>query len=76
MKQKVSVMNLNATLIKGKNLKEPMVLFPLSQYQKLMEYIEDIEDRMSVKQCENEPVFDFKQLLKKLDKKKGFNRKL
>lgn len=69
-------MNLNTTLLKDKNLNEPMVLFPLSQYNKLMEYIEDIEDSMSVKQSVNEPVFDFKQLLKKLDKKKGIKRKL
>ena len=69
-------MNLNTTLIKDKNLKEPMVLFPLSQYQKLMEYLEDVEDRASVKECENEPVFDFKQLVRKLDKKKGIKRNL
>ncbi|NCO32211.1 hypothetical protein GW891_05635 [bacterium] len=53
-----------------------MVLFSLSQYNKLMEYLEDIEDRISVKECENKPVFDFKQLVKKLDKKKGIKRKI
>ena len=69
-------MNLAITLIKDKNLNEPMVLFSLRQYNKLMEYLEDIEDRISVKECENKPVFDFKQLVKKLDKKKGIKRKI
>ncbi|MBI4649638.1 MAG: hypothetical protein HY738_24310 [Bacteroidia bacterium] len=69
-------MNLDITFIKNKNLKEPMVLFPLKQYLELMQYLEDIEDRISVKESENEPVFDFKKLLKKLDEKKGIKRAL
>lgn len=35
--------------------KEPMVIFPLKQYESLMEYLEDIEDRLSVITRKNEP---------------------
>jgi len=35
--------------------KEPMVIFPLKQYESLMEYIEDIEDRLAVITRTNEP---------------------
>jgi tetrahydromethanopterin S-methyltransferase subunit F len=35
--------------------KEPMVIFPLKQYVSLMEYIEDIEDRLAVITRSNEP---------------------
>ena len=35
--------------------KEPMVIFPLKQYESLMEYLEDIEDRLAVITRKNEP---------------------
>jgi hypothetical protein len=41
---------------KESGYKEPMVIFPLKQYETLMEYLEDIEDRLSVMERENEPV--------------------
>jgi len=39
----LTVKHLNET-----GFKEPMVIFPLKQYESLMEYLEDIEDRLSV----------------------------
>jgi hypothetical protein len=36
--------------IKETGFREPMVIFPLKQYEALMEYLEDIEDRLSVKE--------------------------
>ncbi|MHC1776472.1 MAG: hypothetical protein AB9834_13800 [Lentimicrobium sp.] len=46
--------------IKEKNLnesgfKEPMVIFPLRQYETLMEHLEDVEDRLAVMERANEP---------------------
>jgi hypothetical protein len=41
--------------INEKEFKEPMVIFPLKQYESLMEHIEDIEDRLAVYARANEP---------------------
>jgi hypothetical protein len=41
--------------LKESGFKEPMVIFPLKQYESLMEYLEDIEDRLSVITRKNEP---------------------
>lgn len=38
-----------------KEFKEPMVIFPLRQYESLMEHIEDIEDRLAIYTRANEP---------------------
>jgi len=62
-------MNLAITLIKDKNLNEPMVLFSLRQYNKLMEYLEDIEDRIAVNERSNEPDVIWEDVEKKFKKK-------
>jgi cell division septum initiation protein DivIVA len=41
--------------IKEKEFNEPMVVFPLKQYETLLEYIEDIEDRLAITERINEP---------------------
>ena len=33
---------------------EPMVIFPLKQYESLMDYVEDVEDRLAVAERINE----------------------
>lgn len=38
-----------------KEFKEPMVIFPLRQYESLMEHVEDIEDRLAIYTRANEP---------------------
>jgi predicted transposase YdaD len=38
-----------------KEFKEPMVIFPLRQYETLMEHIEEIEDCLAVYMREKEP---------------------
>lgn len=40
---------------KAKGIKEPMVIFPLRQYETLMEHLEDVEDRLAVMERANEP---------------------
>ena len=49
-------MTLTVKHINEKGFKEPMVIFPLKQYETLMEYLEDIEDRLSVMERLNESV--------------------
>ena len=46
----LTVKHLNET-----GFKEPMVIFPLKQYESLIEYLEDIEDRLAVITRTNEP---------------------
>ena len=41
--------------VKEAGFKEPMVIFPLKQYESLMEYLEDIEDRLAVITRTSEP---------------------
>ena len=44
----------NAKLSVKSDFKEPMVIFPLKQYESLMEYVEDVEDRLAVAERINE----------------------
>lgn len=41
--------------IKSGNFEEPIVIFPLKQYKKLVDYIEEIEDRLAINERKNEP---------------------
>jgi len=38
-------MTLTVKHLKGQTFSEPMVIFPLKQYENLLEYVEDLEDR-------------------------------
>jgi len=53
--------------------KEPMVIFPLKQYESLMEYLEDIEDRLSVITRANEPTVSQQEVEEMYVKKFGSN---
>jgi len=62
-------MPLTVKHIKEPVFKEPMVIFPLKQYETFMEYIEDIEDRLSVMERINEPNISQEEVEKKFKKK-------
>ncbi len=62
----ITVKHLNET-----GFKEPMVIFPLKQYENLMEYLEDIEDRLSIMERINEPTISQEEVEKKFNKKFG-----
>ena len=49
-------MTLTVKHLKGQTFSEPMVIFPLKQYENLLEYIEDLEDRLAINDRMNEPV--------------------
>jgi hypothetical protein len=57
--------------IKETGFREPMVIFPLKQYKALMEYLEDIEDRLSVKERLNEPTLSQEKVEEYFSKKFG-----
>jgi hypothetical protein len=64
-------MTLTVKYIKEPGFKEPMVIFPLKQYETLMEYMEDIEDRLSVMLRKNEPDISQEEVEKAFKKKFG-----
>ena len=48
-------MSSTAKQFKDKVFNEPMVVFPLKQYENLMDHIEEIEDRLAILERETEP---------------------
>lgn len=64
-------MTLTIKHLKESGFKEPMVVFPLKQYEDLMEYLEDMEDRLSVIERLNEPDISQEEVEKKFRKKFG-----
>jgi len=64
-------MTLTVKHLKEPRFNEPMVIFPLKQYETLMEYIEDIEDCLSVMERINEPNISQEEVEKKFKKKFG-----
>jgi len=57
--------------IKETGFKEPMVIFPLKQYEALIEYLEDIEDRLSIQERLNEPTLSQEKVEEYFTKKFG-----
>ncbi len=57
--------------IKETEFREPMVIFPLKQYEALIEYLEDIEDRLSIKERLNEPTLSQEKVEEYFSKKFG-----
>ncbi len=62
-------MTITVKHLKETGFKEPMVIFPLKQYEHLMEYLEDMEDRLSVISRINEPDISQEEVEKKFRKK-------
>lgn len=62
-------MTLTVKHLKDQIFSEPMVIFPLKQYENLLEYVEDLEDRLAVIERINEPVVSQEEV------EKLFNRK-
>jgi hypothetical protein len=50
--------------------KKTHVLIPFKRYEKLMEYLEDLEDLQAMKEVENEPDIPWEEVKKRLSKKK------
>ena len=64
-------MALTAKHLKDQEFKEPMVVFPLKHYEALMEYIEDIEDRLSLLERKSEPTISQEEVEENFKKKFG-----
>jgi len=64
-------MTITVKNLKDTEFKEPMVIFPLKQYENLMEYLEDMEDRLSVMERKNEPDISQEEVEKMFIKKFG-----
>ena len=64
-------MVLTVKRLKDQEFKEPMVVFPLKQYETLLDYIEEIEDRLSVMERLNEPTISQEEVDANFKKKFG-----
>lgn len=64
-------MTLTIKQLKTSEFNEPMVMFPLSQYKSLMEYLEDMEDQLAVKERADEPTISQKKVDELFKKKFG-----
>jgi len=62
-------MTLTVKRLKEQTFSEPMVIFPLQQYENLLEYVEDLENRLAVIERVNEPVVSQEEV-EKLFKRK------
>ena len=62
-------MTINVKHIKESKINEPMVMFPLRQYDELMEYLEDMEDCLSVKERANDKNIPWSEVKKDIRKK-------
>ena len=54
-----------------KKINEPMVIFPLKEYEDLMEYMEEIEDRLSIMDRKEDSILTQEQVEKDFEKKFG-----
>ncbi|MDZ4847251.1 MAG: hypothetical protein SH857_17095 [Chitinophagales bacterium] len=57
--------------IKAIKVKEPVVVLNLREYEKLIEYVEDLEDRVSVRERANEPNVPYEKVEKRFKRKFG-----
>ena len=54
-----------------KDFKEPMVVLPLRQYETMVSYLEDMEDRLAIRERANEKNIPWETVEKKFKKKFG-----
>ena len=64
-------MVLTVKRLKDQEFKEPTVVFPLKQYETLLEYIEEMEDRLSVMERLYEPTISQEEVDENFRKKFG-----
>lgn len=62
-------MTLSVRHLKDANFKEPMVMLPLSQYEALMEYLEEAEDLFDIQKRVKESNVAHEEVEKKFKKK-------
>jgi len=55
--------------IKEAKYKEPMVVLPLRQYETLIEYVEDMEDRIAIRERANDENISWEEVKKEIKKK-------
>ena len=64
-------MVLTVKRLKDQEFKEPMVVFPLKQYETLLDYIDEIEDRLSIRERLTEPIISQEEVVANFKKKFG-----
>jgi len=59
-------MTLTVKLLRKTKYQEAMALLPMKQYEALLEYLEDMEDRLAVKEREGEEMIPWEKVKKEI----------
>jgi hypothetical protein len=62
-------MTLTVKLLRKTKYQEAMALLPMKQYEALLEHLEDMEDRLSVKEREGDKMIPWEKVKKEIRKK-------
>ncbi len=62
-------MTLTVKLLRKTKHQEAMALLPMKQYQALLEYLEDMEDRLAVKERKGDEMIPWETVKKEIKKK-------
>jgi hypothetical protein len=62
-------MTLTVKLLRKTKYQEAMALLPMKQYEALLEHLEDMEDRLSVRERENDKMIPWEEVKKEISKK-------
>ena len=67
-------MTLTVKLLRKTKYQEAMALLPMKQYQALLEYLEEMEDRVAVKEREGDEMIPWEKVKKEIKKKVKNNK--
>jgi hypothetical protein len=67
-------MTLTVKLLRKTKYQEAMALLPMKQYQALLEYLEEMEDRVAVKEREGDELIPWEKVKKEIKKKVKNNK--
>ena len=62
-------MTLTVKLLRKTKYQEAMALLPMKQYEALLEHIEEMEDRLAVKERANDETISWEEVKKEIRKK-------
>ena len=62
-------MTLTVKLLRKTKYQEAMALLPMKQYEALLEHLEEMEDRLAVKEREGEETIPWEEVKKEIRKK-------
>ena len=62
-------MTLTVKLLRKTKYQEAMALLPMKQYKELLDYLEDMEDRLAIKEREGDEMIPWEKVKKEIRKR-------